>query len=440
MQNYFYELADYLQSRIQGSEQFTCYFSAEVSDFVRFNRGAIRQPGYVRQIYLSLDLINGLRHVRQTFSLNGDFAADRQRLDRLVRDLRAILPELPDDPHWQIATDRISTEHIIPSKLPDTRRIVEDVLALAHAYDFVGILACGPIYRGFANFYGQRNWHETSSFNLDWSLYLNSDKAVKTVYAGFDWNSAEFSDKFQQAAAQLELLKRKPVTLKVGRYRAYLTPSALSEMIGMLNWGGFSEKSLQTKHSPLCKMRDEGLLLHPSLTLCENIAEGVAPGFQGMGYIKPERINLIEQGRLVGSLVSPRTAKEYGITTNGADQSEAMTSIDVAPGVIPTSEVLATLGTGILIGNLWYLNFSDRTHGRITGMTRFASFWVEDGEIKAPLNVMRFDDSLFRLLGSHLLGLTQEREFLLDSESYGQRGTQSARLPGALVQAMAFVL
>lgn len=40
---------------------------------------------------------------------------------------------------------------------------------------------------------------------------------------------------------------------------------------------------------------------------------------------------------------------------------------------------------------LWYLNFSDRPGGRITGMTRFASFWVEDGRIVAPLNVMRFD-------------------------------------------------
>jgi predicted Zn-dependent protease len=86
------------------------------------------------------------------------------------------------------------------------------------------------------------------------------------------------------------------------------------------------------------------------------------------------------------------------------------------------------------------LNFSDRANCRITGMTRFASFWVEGGEIKAPLNVMRFDDSLFRMLGDKLLGLTRERELLIDSDTYGQRSTGSAMLPGALIKDFTFVL
>ena len=39
---------------------------------------------------------------------------------------------------------------------------------------------------------------------------------------------------------------------------------------------------------------------------------------------------------------------------------------------------------------------------RLTGMTRFATFWVEHGQIVAPVEAMRFDDSLYRLLGSEL--------------------------------------
>lgn len=440
MQQYFSALAGHLQNRIRNREQFTCRFSAETSDFVRFNRGAIRQPGHVRQLYLSLNLIDGLRHANSSIALSGNFDTDRAILDRMVCDLRDLLPDLPDDPHLQISTDVCSTEHIVPSCLPAASIIVDEVLAAAQSYDFVGILAAGPVYRGFANSYGQHNWHETASFNLDWSLYESRDKAVKTAYAGFNWDSATFINKFHAAVGQLDLLKRKPVTVKLGGYRAYLTPTALGEMIGLLNWGGFSEKSLRTKQSPLCRMRDEGLQLHPTLTLCENIADGLAPGFQCAGFIKPGRVNLLEQGRLAGSLVSPRTAKEYGIEANGADDNETMTSIDLAPGLLPVSQILAELDTGIFVGNLWYLNFSNRSNCRITGMTRFATFWVENGEIKAPLNVMRFDDSLFRLLGENLIGLTGERELLIDSESYGQRGTHSARLPGALVKDFAFVL
>jgi predicted Zn-dependent protease len=187
-------------------------------------------------------------------------------------------------------------------------------------------------------------------------------------------------------------------------------------------------------------MRDEGVRLNTAISLCENTAEGLAPGFQSAGFIKPDRVCLIDSGRLAGSLVSPRTAREYGIETNGAGAGEAMASIDLAAGDLPMQDALAALDTGILVSNLWYLNYSDRASCRMTGMTRFASFWVEDGAIVGPLEVMRFDESIYRLLGDKLLGLTRERELLIDNDSYGARGTSSARMPGALVKDFTFVL
>jgi predicted Zn-dependent protease len=440
MQQYFYDLAAFLGTRMQGAEQYKCWFAAEASDFVRFNRSLIRQAGHVCQIHLSLHLINGLRHAKSTLALAGDLESDRALVERMVKDLRAQLPDLPEDPHLMISTDVHSTEHVAASRLPATDIIVDEVLRAAEGYDFVGILAAGPIYRGFANSCGQRNWHETASFNLDWSLYQSRDKAVKTTYAGFDWDSAAFRAKFRNAVEQLAVLQRTPVSIQPGAYRAYLTPTALYEIVGMLNWGGVSEKALRTKQSPLRRMRDEGLQLHSAITLVEDTANGLAPAFQGDGFIKPESVVLFEEGRLTGSLVSPRTAKEYGIVTNGADSGESMTSVDLAAGELDVSKILTELDTGVFISNLWYLNFSDRSNGRITGMTRFATFWVENGRIKAPLNVMRFDDSLFRVLGDKLIGLTQEREMLIDTDSYGGRSTGSARLPGALVKDFMFVL
>jgi hypothetical protein len=63
-------------------------------------------------------------------------------------------------------------------------------------------------------------------------------------------------------------------------------------------------------------------------------------------------------------------------------------------------------------------------------MTRFATFWVQHGVIQAPVEVMRFDETIYRLLGDNLVGLTAEREMILDPGSYFQRSTDSARLPG----------
>ena len=102
--------------------------------------------------------------------------------------------------------------------------------------------------------------------------------------------------------------------------------------------------------------------------------------------------------------------------------------------------MLEALDRGVYVGNLWYLNFSDRPACRMTGMTRFASFWVEGGEIGAPLNVMRFDDTAYRMLGSELEALTRERDLILQGGTYGARNTASMRLPGALVRDFALVL
>ena len=115
-------------------------------------------------------------------------------------------------------------------------------------------------------------------------------------------------------------------------------------------------------------------------------------------------------------------------------------AIDMAAGDLAEADILKRLDTGLYISNLWYLNFSDRTNGRITGMTRFATLWVENGEIVAPVNVMRFDETLFRVLGDNLEALTAERDFILSSDTYFRRSTDSARLPGALVRDFTFTL
>jgi predicted Zn-dependent protease len=67
-------------------------------------------------------------------------------------------------------------------------------------------------------------------------------------------------------------------------------------------------------------------------------------------------------------------------------------------------------------------------------MTRFATFWVERGTIVAPVDVLRFDDSVYRLLGSNLEALTREPELLLSPDSYRSRRLASATVPGALGQ------
>ena len=440
METYFNDVAALLDRSLAPGEIHLCRFDAEISDFVRMNRGKVRQPGTVSQRYLSVRLIHGKRHAEQSLTVTGDLAHDRADILAALAALRGALNDIPDDPHLDYAIDVRSSRTVRSSDVPDSEEVVATVLDAALGLDLVGIYAAGPVYRGFANSLGQRNWHEVSSFNLQWSLYYRADKAVKTSYGGFDWSGAEFDAKMSNARERLALLANPSRSLEPGRYRAYLAPSAMEELAGLLCWGGFSGRALATRQSCLFRMHDGAASLDPSVAFAENIADGIAPAFQNEGFARPGNTELLSGGRLVGSLVSPRTAKEFALTTNGANAAEMPEALDMAAGTMPLADTLVALDTGIYVGNLWYLNFSDRPACRITGMTRFASFWVERGKIVAPVNVMRFDDSVYRLFGDQLIGLTRERELIVNGDTYGARNVGSMRLPGAVVGEMAFTL
>jgi len=434
------ELVSWATARLHGDEVLLCSSAGERADFVRFNNGAVRQAGTVQQHALDLDLIEGRRHAAGSLQLTGDGEIDRARLGEMLATLRAQRSLLAEDPYLLYNTEPASSQRVGTNELPDPADAMADVSRAARGRDLVGLYAAGTTSRGFASSLGQRQWYEVSTFGFDWSFYLHDDKAAKNSYAGLSWSSDEFDRKVAWSARQLDALARAPRVLEPGRYRAYLAPAAMVELAELLSWGGFGLKSHRTRQTPLLRMLTEGATFHPSVRIVEDTVGGTAPHFQSEGFTKPDQVVLVDGGRYADTLVSPRSAQEYGVATNGASSWESPESIAFAPGTLPTAGVLDELGTGLYIGNLWYLNYSDRAACRTTGMTRFATFWVERGEIVAPVEVLRFDDSLFNLLGDKLIGLTDEVEVSLDTSSYGSRSTSSYRLPGALVEEMSFTL
>ena len=441
MQTYFNELADHVGQSLQKDEVFLARYHAEDSDFVRFNHGQVRQAGSVTQTSLELELVDGARHASVSLGLTGDRAADEQLLDRWIVRLRERLPHVPEDPFLLFATDAPSTEHVGANELRDASGdAIETIQRAAEGRDLVGVYASGLVASGFASSLGQRNWYQTHSHNFDWSFYHAADKAVKSAYAGFRWDEDAFRAKVERASDELAALARAPVTVPPGAYRVYLSPAAVYDIVGMLSWGGFGLKSHRTKQTPLLRLLEGEASFSDRLTLRENTREGIAPNFQGDGFLRPDEVVLIESGEYRSCLVSPRSAKEYGVPTNGAGAEESPESIDLGAGDLPIQDALATLGDGVYVGNVHYLNYSDRTACRTTGMTRFATFLVEGGELSAPLNVMRFDETLYRVLGENLVALTAEREMILDPGTYFERSTESGRVPGAIVEDFTFTL
>ncbi len=447
----FEAVSEAVLGALQPGEDATLSWAAEQSLFCRFSGGAVRQAGAVDQAELTLRLIVGARHASATVDVAGPEAPTAAL--RALRQLRALLPALPIDPYllWNEAGERLparddpgvdaSTLGVGGSE-DAMGRVVAAARALggAQPLDLVGILADGRIARGFASSRGGHAWQSVPRCHLDFSLYLHGDKAVKAAIAGPDAAQVDLEGAIGAAASKLRLLALPAVELPRGRYRAWLEPAAVAELLGLLSWGGFSGSELHTRTSPLLRLQAGEVALSPAVHISEELAGSAAPRISGDGFLRPEQVSLVKAGRYAGALVSPRSAIEHGLQHNGANDAEEPEALTLAAGTLDPAQALQAVGDGVYVSNLWYLNWSDRAAACATGMTRFATFAVRDGAIAGPMQVMRFDDSLFRLLGEGLLALGDRAETLPDASTYGRRSTQSVRTPGALVDGLAFTL
>jgi predicted Zn-dependent protease len=423
--------AEDLHRLLEPGEDFTAYLEAERSHFLRLNANRVRQAGQVTQARLTLNLIRDERHIEAVLTLTGDPDGDARALGSLVPELREMLPLLPVDPYLSYAREGAPSNDMRPGRLPETAEILQVLGEAASGMDLVGHCARGSLYRGFAGSTGQWHWFETRSFSLDWSLYLRADKAAKGRYAGRNWDSHALAARVATTREQLRMMARAPLVLVPGAYRVFLAPAALAEILGVVAWQGFGLSAHRTRQTPLLRLADREVALSPAVTLTEHSAGGQAPRFSPEGFQLPDRVPLVEAGIAGEPLADARSAREYGVPVNAAAERPA--SLEMRPGQLGIADAAELVGDGLLISDLWYGNLSDRALCAVTGMTRYACLRIENGRALGPVEPMRFDVSLYHLLGDGLLGLTRERELLNETGTYEQRSTASALLPGALV-------
>ncbi|MGF6753392.1 TldD/PmbA family protein [Paraburkholderia sp. GAS42] len=428
-----------IERLLTGSETALTWLSSERSDFIRFNGGKVRQIGNVSQGRLTLRLIDGARQAYSTFTVCGDPAADLRDIADVLSTLRDGLCDAPDDPHLMFDQSQWTQSTRRNGKLPAPDALLRIVTECARGHDFVGFYAGGTMVRGFASSAGSRGWYEVSNFSFSWSLYDSSGRAIKSSYAGDHWDDAVFAAKVEEAAERMPVLGRSPRVLSPGRYRTYFAPTALQELLGTASYTSFSARTQATARSGFYRLHTGEVALDPRVTLTEDLDLNITPRFNDDGYQR-DSVPLVVAGRSAGQLTNARSAREYGLEPNGALAEETPAALAMEAGDLDTADILAALDTGLYVGNLWYVNFSDRMNCRLTGMTRFATFWVEGGQIVAPVDAMRFDDSLYRLFGSELERLGAQPELLLSDWTWGERATGGMKLPGLLARSFELTL
>lgn len=405
-QEAFESLRKKLFSILKPKEHLLLGVAGEASQFVRLNGAKIRQIGSVNDISVMLTLIyesapGTLHKSVRSVTLTGISYVDQDELVRALAYLQTEVRELPADPYAQLSKNHGQSSTEKRGKLPSLEEAPEELLKPVGTLDLTGIYAGGTGIRAVADSAGTSHWFSTEDFSFDYSLYTSGQRAVKGKFAGQNWDPQPFTKQIESAKIKLELLTRPARKLERGDYRAFLEAPAFSDLVHMLSWGAVSEAAIQQGDSPLQKLRTENLRFSPLFTLCEDFRSGESPRFNSEGELAPERLALFDKGEFKHSLVSARTAKEYGAPSNSAATDESLRAPSVDAGELLEQDILKRLGTGLYLSNLHYLNWSHQTGGRITGMTRFACFWVKKARSSARSRTcvltIRFSDSS----GSH---------------------------------------
>ena len=328
----------------------------------------------------------------------------------------------------------------VSGRLPERERAVESLLSEARGLDFTGIYAAGDQARGMADSRGSRHWFSTGNFVLDYSVYGKNERAYKGTFAGSDWNETALHNEIEGARTKLAALANPVREVTRGNYRTYLAPAAAADLVAMII-DGASEMAMRQGDSAFRLARSGGTKrFSPLFSLKDDFRSGTAPRFNEQGELAPEEFVVVEAGELSQSLISSRTAKEFKLEANGAARSESLRAPVMGGGSLAEADAIRALGEGLFLSNLHYLNWSDQQGGRITGMTRFACFWVENGRLASPIQNLRWDDEIFRLFGSQLEAVTREVQIFPDASTYGFRSVGAVRAPGMLLKSMQFTL
>ncbi len=424
---------------LKKNEQLTVYLEGENSQYFRFNDSKLRQSGIIEDYAVTISLFSGKKSLQSSTTLSSDIKSSVSNLTNEINALRDPLSLIPENDFTCFPDPFESLDIVKSGQLPKREEILEALMDTISSDNLTGVWTSGKIFRACSTSEGTNHWFEKDSFIFDFSLIDAQENMVKVLFPGSNWDKSKFVAAFHEASEKLKLMNKPKIELKPGKYRVWFEPNAVADFVDMFNWNGVSESSFRNGSSCLLKLRNSDTRLSNLFSLNESFSSLSTAPFNSRGEVS-EDVAIIQNGILSNTLVNAKTALEYKISSNFAEEpnswgmGEYMRSPHMEAGDIDNEERLEKLGTGIFISNIHYLNWSDTLGGRITGLTRYACYWVEDGKLVAPIKTMRFDDSFYNFFGSNLEGVGKEVLARPVIETYDGRNPGETTCPGILVK------
>ena len=434
----FYTICTKVFDYLNSNEQLTLFLEGEDSQYFRFNDSKLRQSGIIEDFNITLSLYHGNKSLQSMTTISSDIDFSVKNLTREIDVLRSSLDATPSNNNIIFPDKFDSVEIDALGNLPERDQILDSLMGVIDKNVLTGVWSSGKIFRGCCTSNGTKHWFEKDSFLFDFSLIDEKENMVKVLYPNSDWNESDFNRVYREASHQLLLMNKPRMELKPGKYRTWFEPFAVADFVDMLSWNGVSESSIRKGSSCFIKMRDKNKNLSPLFSLDESFENMTTAPFNTRGEVS-STIPIISEGVFKNALINSKTAKEYNLVSNYAEDDntwgmgEYLRSPFIHGGLLDDNEKLKALDTGLFLSNIHYLNWSDNLGGRITGLTRYVCYWVENGEMVAPIKTMRFDDSFYNFFGDNLEAVGSKVLGRPVIDTYDGRNPGETNCPGILV-------
>ncbi|MGQ0743491.1 MAG: TldD/PmbA family protein [Acidimicrobiales bacterium] len=198
---------------------------------------------------------------------------------------------------------------------------------------------------------------------------------------------------------------RDPRVLAPGSYPVVLEPLAVSDLLSFWAWYGFNAKAHAEGQS---FVEVGGQQFDPVVTVVDDPFD---PLTQGMAFdaegTPRSALDLVRNGVCVGMAHDRRTAASAAgpaastghAVVGGEVWGPMCSNLVMAAGTSSPEALMAKIGSGLLVTELWYTRVLDPKTQVVTGLTRSGLFWFDDGQVSHPVADLRFTQSYVEALG-----------------------------------------